>query len=470
MIGAAAGSDVQSLTAILIAILALVVLGIPIALSVDRNARGALLAGTSFLYGSGAIFLELLALSVVHVRWTLVSATITALLVSTAAAVVARMRAPVQPTRPPVIVRPHLFDGGTLLTLVGYAVYATLAPLWEWDFWAIWGLKARVFLEAGGIDWRFLGSPLNAFAHVDYPQLVPLNFDLVALIGGEWSDRWLGLLCVAWSLAIVLIVRALAARETTPFFGALITFGLSGLAVSRYVGLAEGALIAFGSAGVLFVRSALDDDDPAPWRHAALMLGFAANCKNEGLALLAAVTIALIANSLWRDPARIGSTPGARNPLRRAFSVMRHLIPAYLLALPWLLLRATHALPTDIAGGSAGSRLLARLPYAHQILGFLMAKLYQPWLWIAILAGILIAPSVARRREHFVFFVTAIQFVFYVGAYLSTPHNLRWHVLSSWPRLTGQIALPIAFVVLVMLANSLQASQDAAHAEARPDE
>ncbi len=470
MIGTTAASDARALSAILVAILSLVVLGIPIALSVDRKSRGALLTGTAFLYGSGAIFLELLALSVLNVRWTLVSVTIAALLVSSASAAVARLRVPVQPTRPPVIVRPHLFDAATLLTIAGYAVYATLAPLWEWDFWAIWGLKARVFLDAGGIDWRFLGSPLNTFAHVDYPQLVSFNFDLVALIGGEWSDRWLGLLFVAWSLAIVLIVRALAARETTPFLGALITFGLSGLAVSRYVGLAEGALIAFGSAGVLFVRSALDDDDPASWRHGALMLGFAANCKNEGLALLAAVTMALVAESWWRGLVRARSEGDSGKPIRRVFTTLLRLAPAYILAIPWLLLRATHALPTDIAGGSAASRLMARLPYAHQILGFLMAKLYQPWLWVAVLVGILLAPSVARRRERFVFFVTGIQFFFYVGAYLSTPHNLRWHVLSSWPRLTGQIALPIAFVVLVMLANSLQASQDAPHAEARPDE
>jgi hypothetical protein len=316
-------------------------------------------------------------------------------------------------------------------------------------------LKAKAFLEIGGIDWRFLESRWNTFAHPDYPLLVPLNFDFMALAGGGWSDRWLGLLFVAWGIALLLITRALAARETTPFFASLLTLALAASAVSRYIGLAEGALIAFGGAGVLFLRAALADDDAASWRNGALMLGFAANCKNEGMALLVAVTIALLAVSRSRG---------------LVVSRLLKLLPAYALALPWLLLRAAHTLPTDIVGGSALTRLLARLPHTHQILHYLAEKLYEPWFWVAILIGILIAPAAARRREAFVLIVTAMQLVFYVTAYLTTPHDIQWHVLTSWSRLTGQIAVPITFIVLLMLANSLRGGEDAPHAEARSDE
>jgi hypothetical protein len=438
------------MTTTLIAILSLAVLGIPIALVVDRNARGPLLIGTAFLYGSGTMYLVFLALSVAHIRWTLISITIASLIVLCAAAFIAR-RSAVDVTTSQT--KPHLLDVVTLFTIVCYALYATLAPLWEWDFWAIWGLKARTFLEAGGIDWRFLESRWNAFAHTDYPLLVPLNYDFVALLNGGWSDRWLGLLGVAWAVALALIARSLAARETRPFFASLLTLLVAALAFSRYVGLAEGALIAFGGAGVLCIRAALRDGDDAAWRHGALMLGFAANCKNEGLALLVAVTIALLAVS-WP----------------RVSAGLRRLLPAYALAVPWLILRAAHTLPTDIAGGSAASRLLARLPEAHELLLFLAQQLYKPWYWVAILAGILIAPAVARRRETFVLTVTAIQLFFYVAAYMTTPYDLRWHVLTSWARLTAQIAVPITFAVFLMLANSLRAEEDAPHAEARSHE
>ena len=74
-----------------------------------------------------------------------------------------------------------------------------------------------------------------------------------------------------------------------------------------------------------------------------------------------------------------------------------------------------------------------------------------PWMWIALLAGMLIVPG-SVRREGFVFLVTAILLMFYVGTYLSTPHDVRWHIRNSWPRLTEQIALPVAYVVILMLS------------------
>jgi hypothetical protein len=440
------------MTATLVAILSLVVLGIPITLAVDRRARGLLLVGASFLCGSGAMFLVMLTLSVAHLRWTLISVTISALVLFCGAAILA-FRQPATDNRQRAA-GAHILDLVTLLMVTGFALYATVAAVWEWDFWAIWGLKGKVFLEAGGVDWRFLESQWNTFAHPDYPLLLPLNFDFIALVNGGWSDRWLGLLFVAWGAAVLLIARALTSRETSPFFASLLTLALASLVGSRYVGYAEGALIAFGGAGILFVRAALRDGDAASWRHGALMLGFAANCKNEGLAMLLAVTIA-VAVTATRD---------------RLIARLRHLWPAYALTAPWLVLRMAHALPTDIAGGSPLSRLIGRLPHVHQILGFLAARLDAPWFWVAILAGILIAPAAARKGEIFVFAVTAVQLFFYVVAYLATPRDLGWHVATSWSRLTSHVAVPITFAVFLMLAKSLRGSQDAPHAEARSDE
>src|SRR5438067_2401847 len=214
----------DAMTATIIAILSLTVLGIPIGLAIDRRARGPLLIGTAFLYGSGTMFLVLLALSVAHIRWTLMSVTIASLLIFCAAAFVKRRGEP-SPER----TKPHLLDLVTLFTLVCYALYATLAAVWEWDFWAIWGLKARTFLEIGAIDWHFLESPWNTFAHPDYPLLVPLNYDFAALLNGGWNDRWLGLFGVAWAVALALVARALAARETTTFFASLLTLLVAAL-------------------------------------------------------------------------------------------------------------------------------------------------------------------------------------------------------------------------------------------------
>ncbi|MEA2328319.1 MAG: hypothetical protein QOE68_3278, partial [Thermoanaerobaculia bacterium] len=76
--------------ATIIAILSLSVFGIPVTFAVDRNARGPLLIGTAFLYGSGTMYLVLLTLSVAHVRWTSISVTIASLIIFCAAAFLAR--------------------------------------------------------------------------------------------------------------------------------------------------------------------------------------------------------------------------------------------------------------------------------------------------------------------------------------------------------------------------------------------
>jgi len=436
------------MTAVIVAILSMTVVGLALALAIDPSLRAPALAGLAFLYGSGAVFAVMFVLALLHVRWTVV--TVTVALVAGLLGCLVAPRLNRQPgnsaTRQS---KPHWLDIPTALSMIGFTLFATAAPLWEWDFWAIWGLKAKVFLRYGGIDWKFLESPWNAFVHPDYPLLVPLNFDFVALLNEAWSDRWLGLLSVAWAAALLLIIRGLASDESSTVTAALVTLTVTGLAASRYPGLAEGPLIAFGVAGLLFVRRALQTDDAAAWRHGAILLGLAASTKNEGLALLVSVTIALLIVR-WRAVVRLW--------------------PSFAIAVPWLILRATHYLPTDIASGSAIGRVFYRLRYAGEILMYLAAHLYEPWFWGAILLGLLIVPAVARRAEAFVLLATAIQLIFYIGSYFATPHDARWHVATSWPRLTDQIAIPITYVVFMTLAKTAAAMKDSARAEARPVE
>jgi hypothetical protein len=426
---------------VFIAILSLTVLGIPFVLAVDRDAPPLRLLGLACLYGTGVIYFVLLALSVLHIRWSLISVTIAAVVITFP------FIKSLSTQHSALRTRFHVVDLFALLMPLAFAFYATIAPLWEWDFWAIWGLKARVFFESGGIDWRFLTSPWNTFAHPDYPLLLPFAYDFVALLGGGWSDRWLGILFVAWAVAFLLVARELAARETTPLVAALVTFALSSLAVSRYVGLAEGTLIAYIGAGVLFVRRAMLFDDDVAWRHGAILLGLAACTKNEGLAMLGSTAIAIVVCDVrrWRRVVRFW--------------------PAAAIALPWLVLRALHDLPTDVVSGSIASRLLARLPEAGKIFAILNADLHEPWFWAALLLGIVAAPFVVWRRERFVLLACLFQLVIYVGVYFGTPRELTWHIVTSWPRLTVQIAAPLTYTVMIALANTLRETNAEARSE-----
>ena len=59
-----------AMTSVLVAIFATFLIGLPIARSVDPRGDGLIIAGTSFLYGSGATFLVLLLLSGLGVTWS----------------------------------------------------------------------------------------------------------------------------------------------------------------------------------------------------------------------------------------------------------------------------------------------------------------------------------------------------------------------------------------------------------------
>jgi hypothetical protein len=429
--------------AALIAALTMTVVGIPVTVATDRSARGPLLLGLAFLYGSAATWAALLLLSVLHITWTSVSAMAALVLIAIAAWLIRGLT----PNEPPPATRrqprPHLLDLITLILTIGYAAYITVASLWEWDFWAIWGLKARVFLERGGIDWTWLENRWNDFAHPDYPLLVPLNYDFVGLLNGGWSDRWLGVLFVAWAVALLLVVRALTAAEAPNWVSSAATAAVATVAMSSYAGMAEAALIAYAGGALLFLRRAVRDDRALDWRHGALLLGLAANSKNEGIALLAATAIGIAVTAPRR---------------------LVRLWPAGALVAPWMLLRAAHTLPTDITSGSILGRFADRVAHADEVLAILGLALVDPWSWLVIILTFFIVPK-GLRRERFLVVVTAVQLVFYVATYFVTPHDLKWHVMTSWSRLTRQVQLPITVACVLLLAQLLGRGEDAPHAE-----
>lgn len=418
-----------------VALLLALAAGVPVALAADRSNRGVLLLPAAWLYGTGAVFLVLLGLAAAGVEWT--SATVVAGLTGLAAiaAVVARRR-----VGDPMRIRLSWIDAATALAVALYGWRALASSPSHWDFSAIWGLKARIFFEARTIDWTFLSLPWNDFAHPDYPLLVPFNVVLPSLLSGAWDERWLGVLWLAWGAALLVIVRALAAAEAAPVVAGTVTFAAAGFALQPQIGLAEVPLIAFGAASVLFVRRGLLTRSGGSLRHGALLLGFAASTKNEGLALLAAVALAL---ALTRDRRRIVA-----------------LWPALAIALPWQVIRFAHELPSDLATGNPLERLTARITSLDHVAAALVRQLPMPWFWAAIIAGSLLVWRELLRREQFTVLTTGILFVFFVGSYLVTPHDIVWHIATSWMRVAPQLGVPFLFVVMLALARSMASEED----------
>lgn len=437
--------------AISISFLQWLVCGLAAALLLDPSLRGRRLIGSSFLLGSGIAAFTLLALSLAGVRWTSVSATaifgaITLGLwfgararIRCAGEIVSTAKSSTAPDR----IGAAVVDLVTLCLIAGHSVFATLSPVAEWDFWAIWGLKARVFFEHGGVDWTFLENPLNAFTHPDYPLLLPLDYAWITLLDGGWNDRWLGILTTAFGVGLLLILRDLFEEEFRGrALAALATLAVACFALSPWIGMAEGPLVALGTAGVLTIRRGFVREHSPSIALGSVLLGLAAFTKNEGLSLMvaAAAGAALALGARWRSITRLW--------------------PALAVAAPWVILRFSHGLQTDLTSGSVGERAARQLENVPAIAIALADNVPdEPLFWLGVVLAVLLFAPEAMRREKFLTVAVLVQVLFYIGAYVVTPNELSWHVASSWVRLLEQVAVAAGFGALAVLGRAVEGSE-----------
>jgi hypothetical protein len=415
----------------LLALLFACIAGAAVAWRLDHDGAGSQIGGEAILLGVASSAGVLFVLSMMHVPWSR-----TALV--TGVAVVAlccswrgaghRRRAAFDHRYSGVP-----FDILTAILLTGYAFLATLAPVWEFDFLVDWGLKARTFWETRGIDWTFLEHPLHRIVHPDYPPLLPLAFDVLAVIRGEWNDRAAGLISVAFAVGILLIVHRLALEESgSPAAAGFITAALVPFSATPWIGIAEGPMVAYGTAGLLLIRKGIQRELPRTVATGAVMLGLAALTKNEGLPLIVAAAIALLIDRRPRDVLRLW--------------------PALVVVFPWLVLRSLHALPTDLAEAGVLSRIVDHLRQPHAMLAAIARyPLGKGLYWIGIVAAIVMMIRTLLQRERFVLIALLTQFAFYIGAYLASPHDIGWHIRWSWERLVAHLTPALTYVVLVSL-------------------
>jgi hypothetical protein len=447
--------------------------GWPLSLLLDRSARLALRIATAFLLGSATAGGVLLLLSMLKVEWsrTTLLVSLGGLLAAAGSGVIlSRRKAAKDPdiesrdgrrrgtpghARKMWALRSdstagsfaalrglrmtpewaaRTLDAFTALLAAGYALFATVGPTVEYDFIGIWGVKAKEFGFARGIDWHFLEHPFNEFAHVDYPILLPLIFDAQTLIRGSWDDRWLGALNVAFGVAALLAVRAFLEEETdNRLIVAAGTLALMSSAFSPWIGLAEGPLVACGTVGLLYVRRGVLASVPADVLRGALFLGLAGSFKNEGLALILAAAAGLL--------------------LSRPRFLLR-LWPAIAIVTPWIVLRRVHHLQTDLTTGPILTRITDHLANLQPMFTALATyTLGRRFFWIGVAVAIAIALRRAVTRERFLLVTLVVQVAFFLAAYIVTPHDVTWHVRWSWERIVNQITLPLGFAAIALLAS-----------------
>jgi hypothetical protein len=200
--------------------------------------------------------------------------------------------------------------------------------------------------------------------------------------------------------------------------------------LNLWIGLAEGAVMAFGCAGLFFLRR-------GSISLGAVLLGLAALSKNEGLALIAVSGVALLVTT-------------------RSIRKVMQLWPAVAILVPWMITRVVLKLSTRFLDDSTPTRVLERLRNPSEIMRvFTESPPDQPWFWLAVLIAVLIFIRQAVRREAFLLVAVSLQLGLMLAQGLATPWDFGAHVSLTLNRIPHQIAPAAAFLAVSVLMREL---------------
>ena len=263
-----------------------------------------------------------------------------------------------------------------LAVLLRFAVLvdeAVLRPVFVWDAWNAWSLKAKTWFELGQVAylnpaqwWESPGADGHTALAWRYPELLSRVELYLAAAAGAWNESavglawpvlWLGLLCgcagqwLALGMNRVLVLMLVYVLASLPLLS--VHAGLAG-----YADLWVATALSFGVLAWLRWRQSRDRGQLAL---AVLCLLLLPLLKFEG----AVWSLLVLGLALWVEvPARwrwIGLASAAG-------LMLLVLLAAWLLQMPWLaLIRDTISGATG--GGSDTSRVAAALAFATGLFG-----------------------------------------------------------------------------------------------------
>ena len=338
----------------------------------------------------------------------------------------------------------------------------------NWDPRSIWWFHAT-WIDAGSGPFRdALGNPALVYSHPDYPPLAP------ATIAGAWTVTGGTGLWVAQVVSTVLTLSALAMLAYTvrhlvptvrPMVARLVALGvaLSLWSLADY-GVAGGYVDHLWSAALaaavvlLFIGGTVvapggRSGDEAPGGELALavvLMVVAAVTKNEGLVAVAMVAVLF--------------TIRARHQLRRAAWVW---VPVAA-GMAWSVIGRSFGAASDLASSPRITQLIEGDLAPLERVGPTVSSLrdYVGWALLGALVVSLIGVAALRRRRRELGLVSVIWpwlvvagfAVVLIATYVISPYDLGWHLITSADRVGVLLVLVclsiVASWVLVALAPS----------------
>jgi hypothetical protein len=328
-------------------------------------------------------------------------------------------------------------------------------PNGAWDAWTMWNFRAH-FVARAGSAWRDAFSSLLGSSHPDYPLLLPLNVTrLWQYLGRESpaAPMAIAMLFTFSTVALVWASLAILRGQSQAALGALLLLGTTNLIRVGAIQYADVPLAFF----ILATIAGLSLKGRLPERATSLLVvtgmaaGLAAWTKNEGWLVLVSVVLA------------------RASVLGRAADLLagRRELPAFLFGLAPVLLvvfyfKIVIAPPNDLIFAQGWRetipRLLEPVRYAEVLRGFRYAveslgntTIINPLLVLLFyLVCVGIEPD-ERDKPGLATGLVALglMVIGYSLIYVTTPHDIVWHLEYSADRLLLHLWPSTVFLALL---------------------
>jgi hypothetical protein len=341
------------------------------------------------------------------------------------------------------------------VALAGMVGQALAEPHGGWDAWTIWSVRAR-FLYRLRDDWP---QALTAtFHHTDYPLLVPASIARCWTFLGR-DPSWVGAAVgIAFTLATVVLVSAAVAQRHGAVSGMLA--GIVILGTVRF--LSWGAMqyadvpLAFFYLSTLVLlmqhdavqRSANHAAGSGLLLLAGVTTGLAAWTKNEGLLFAAVVSMVVLA--------RAARERGLKGGWRRGGLVLMGAAPALAMV---FVFKSRLPISNDLFLGQDLSAVIGRVldPSRHFkiMVTALTTGVQVAHLFAAAIPVCFFLLGTGRRRDwrlkawSLPAGIIGLVAGGYYSIYLTTPHDLDWHLSTSLDRLIVQL-WPMAVLTMFL--------------------
>jgi hypothetical protein len=342
----------------------------------------------------------------------------------------------------PAPARTHAFvavwiAGTAAVALAHFLADARAAPHGQWDAWAIWNMKARLFARDPA-RWTIIFDQRLKLTHGDYPLLLPAIVGRLFRAFGAESTALSRAVALSFGVATALVVGGGVASTRSATLACvaawfLLTGPLATYTACQYADVPVGFFFA-ASVALLVLADAETERRGSLLVAAGAFAGFALLTKNEGTLFLVALLVTRVVrlphpSRLRQLAAEIGYIAAGSGPALVLSAWHRHL-------------GRTNELLAAAGSGSAMEKLTSWPRYVAVATTFSNQFRNFDW-WMLVLLGIplMIGTGEPQRRSTLagLAVLTAVLVGGYFLVFIVTPYDLRWHLSTASDRLAVQL-------------------------------